>query len=387
MSLWFIWDGHFHAIHNFSCLLPPKHLISSEISKICISLGRRYIGKFFEFFNFLHSFHTKLAKNDPQWWILPKKSVRLAQNGQFWSFCRFSPIISHNSLSFSTFPILFTPNWLKMTHNAKFCQKSGLDWLQMVVHWDIYIFISFACSIPLFGLILTRSEKWALFWRFHAEILISCWDIYVFVSFDHSIPLFGLISTGLEKWALLWRFHAEILISCWDIYVFVNFYHSIPLFGLISTGSEKWALFWRFCAEILISCWDIYVFVSFDHSIPLFGLISTGSEKRALFWRFCAEILILCWDIYVFVSFDHSIPLFGLILTGLEKQALFWRFHAEILISCWDIYVFVSFDHSIPLFGLISTDSSPVLKVLCRSVDIPLRYLSQPELDLNLAWT
>ena len=121
--------------------------------------GGRYISKFFEFFNFLDSFHTKLAKNDPQWQILPKKSVILAQNGQFWSFCRFFPIISHNSLSFSTSLIPFTPNWLKMTHNAKFCQKSGLDWLKMVVHWDIYIFISFTCSIQLFGLILTSSEK------------------------------------------------------------------------------------------------------------------------------------------------------------------------------------------------------------------------------------
>ena len=160
MRLRFIQNGHFHVIHNFSHLLPPKHLISSKISKICISGGGRYIGKFFEFFNFLDSFHTKLAKNDPQWWILPKKSVRLAQNGQFWSFSRFFNITSHKrSLSFSTFLIPFTPNWLKMTHNAKFCQKSGLDWLKMVVHRDIYIFVSFACSIPLFGLISTMAQK------------------------------------------------------------------------------------------------------------------------------------------------------------------------------------------------------------------------------------
>ena len=102
-----------------------------EISKICISWRGRCISKFFEFFNFLDSFHTKLAKNDPQWQILPKKSVILAQNGQFWSLCRIFPIISHNSLSFLTFPIPFTSNWLKMTHNAKFSQKSGLDWLPM----------------------------------------------------------------------------------------------------------------------------------------------------------------------------------------------------------------------------------------------------------------
>ena len=70
-------------------------------------------------------------------------------------------------------------------------------------------------------------------------MLISHWDIYVFVTFDHSIPLFGLILTGSEKRTLFWRFHAEMLISHWDIYVFVSFDRSIPLFGLISTGSKK----------------------------------------------------------------------------------------------------------------------------------------------------
>ena len=100
-----------------------------------------------------------------------------------------------------------------------------------------------------------------------------------FVIFNHSIPLFGLILIGSEKWALFWRFHPEMLTSHWDIYVFVSFNCSLPLFGLISTGSEKWALFWRFHAETLISHWDIYVFVSFNHSIPLFGLILIGSKK------------------------------------------------------------------------------------------------------------
>ena len=90
--------------------------------------------------NFL-SFSTFWIPFTPNWLKMThngkfcqKKSVRLAQNSQFWSICRFSPIISQNSLSFLTFPIPFTPNWLKMTHNAKFCQKSGLDWLKMVVH-------------------------------------------------------------------------------------------------------------------------------------------------------------------------------------------------------------------------------------------------------------
>ena len=29
-------------------------------------------------------FHTKVAQNDPQWWILPPKWLGLVQNGQFW---------------------------------------------------------------------------------------------------------------------------------------------------------------------------------------------------------------------------------------------------------------------------------------------------------------
>ena len=33
-------NGQFHPIHNFSHLLPPKHLIFGEISKIFISGGR-----------------------------------------------------------------------------------------------------------------------------------------------------------------------------------------------------------------------------------------------------------------------------------------------------------------------------------------------------------
>ena len=38
---------------------------------------------------------------------------------------------SANFLSFSTFWIPFTPNWLKMTHNSEFSQKCWLDWLKM----------------------------------------------------------------------------------------------------------------------------------------------------------------------------------------------------------------------------------------------------------------
>ena len=190
-----------------------------------------------------------------------------------------------------------------------------------------------------------------------------------------------------------------MLISHWDIYVFVSFDHSIPLsLDSFQPAWNQWALFWRFCAETLISCSDIYVFVSFDHS-PLFGLILTVRKTSPVLKVSCRNVDIplrnFCFckfrryppaaDIYVFVSFNSSIPLFGLISTSLEmspvlkvSQIFMKVLCRKTLISCWDIYVFVSFNHSIPLFGLISTSSgktSPVLKVSCRNIDIPLRYL------------
>ena len=76
-------NGQFHPIHNFSHLLPPKHLIFWEIQRIFV-LGGGYIDKFVEFFNFFESFHTKATQNDPQWPILLPKWLRLARNGQFW---------------------------------------------------------------------------------------------------------------------------------------------------------------------------------------------------------------------------------------------------------------------------------------------------------------
>ena len=90
MRLRLTWNGQFHLIHNFSHLLSPKCLISGEISKIFIPVGG----------------------------------------------------ISANFLSFSTFLNHFTLKWLKMTYNGKFCQKSGLDWLQMT-NFGLQVFSSF----------------------------------------------------------------------------------------------------------------------------------------------------------------------------------------------------------------------------------------------------
>ena len=164
-----------------------------------------------------------------------------------------------------------------------------------------------------------------------------------------------------------------MLISHSDIYVFVSFDHSIPLFELISTSLEKRALFRRFRAETLISHSDISVFVSFDHTTIWTHFNRLGKTSPVL--KVSCRNIDIPWDIYVFVSFDRSIPLFGIILTGSEKRALFWRFCAETLISHSDIDVFVSFDRTtIWTHYDRLRKMSPVPKVSCRNIDIPLRY-------------
>ena len=85
-------SGQFYLIDNFSHLLPPKHLIFGEISKIFIS-GVAYIVKYFEFANFFKLFQTNAAENDPQWQIWPKTWLRLGQMANFAGFSIFSPKI------------------------------------------------------------------------------------------------------------------------------------------------------------------------------------------------------------------------------------------------------------------------------------------------------
>ena len=107
MRLRLTWNGQFHLIHNFSHLLPPKHLIFGEISKMFVSGGG-----------------------------------------------------GANFLSFPTFSNRFTPMLLKMTHNCKFGQKSGLDWVKMA------IFAYFSIFSPKMNLRLTRNGQFHLIHNF-----------------------------------------------------------------------------------------------------------------------------------------------------------------------------------------------------------------------------
>ena len=134
MRLRLTWNGQFHLIHNFSHLLPPKCLIFWEISKKIIPVLRGNISNFFEFFNFFaNHFTLRVAQNDPQWQILPKKWLRLAKNSQFRSFCRFFHLFPQNQAQidlewlitwFTTFPIFYhqSVSFLEKSHRFSFHQ-------------------------------------------------------------------------------------------------------------------------------------------------------------------------------------------------------------------------------------------------------------------------
>ena len=151
--------------------------------------------------NLFKSFHTNAAENDQQLQIWPKKWLRLSQNVHFciffylfpqidteidseWSispdsqlFPSFATKASHfwrnlknfhfwgggtlaNFLSFPTFSNRFTPMLLKMTHNCKFDQKSGLDLVKMA------IFAYFSIFSPKMRLRLTRNGQFHLIHNF-----------------------------------------------------------------------------------------------------------------------------------------------------------------------------------------------------------------------------
>ena len=66
-------------------------------------------------------------------------------------------------LSFSTSSKHFTLKWVKVTHNGKFCQKSGLDWLQMA---NFGHFAGFSIFSPKIRLRLTWNGQFHLIHNF-----------------------------------------------------------------------------------------------------------------------------------------------------------------------------------------------------------------------------
>ena len=91
MRLRLLSNGQFHLIHNFSHLLPPKHLIFGEISKIFISIEGGTLANFWSFPTFPNRFTPMQLENDPQWQIWPIKWLTLGQNGHFCIFFYLLP--------------------------------------------------------------------------------------------------------------------------------------------------------------------------------------------------------------------------------------------------------------------------------------------------------
>ena len=174
MRLRLTWNGQFSPDSQLFPSFTTKASHFWRNLKSALFYGGYISQIFWVLSTFSNHFTPEQAQNDPQWRILPKKWLRLAQNSQFWSFCRFFhlfpqnqaqiylewlitrfttfPIFYHHSisfleksqkfsflgggtsanfLSFSTVLNHFTPKWLKMTHNGEFCHQSGLDELKM----------------------------------------------------------------------------------------------------------------------------------------------------------------------------------------------------------------------------------------------------------------
>ena len=207
-----------------------------NLKNICSWGG--YIGKFFEFFNFFESFHTKVAQNDPQWQILPKMWLRLAQNDQFWSFCRFFHLFPQNET------------------------QIDLEW---PISPDSQLFPSFA-------------TKTSHFWRNLKNFIPAGWGyIGKFFEFFNFFKLFHTrvaqndpqwqilpkkwlrLAQNGQFWSICRFFHHflqnETQIDLeWPISPIHNFSHLLPpkclILGEISTsfvpGGVHWQIFWVF---------------------------------------------------------------------------------------------------------------------------------------------
>ena len=226
-------NGQFHLIPNFSHLLPTKHLIFGEIPKIFISGVGGVHRQIFWVFQLFQIVWHHAAGNDPQWQIWPKKWLRLGQNGHFciffylfpqneaeinseWSISlthNFSHLLptkhlifgeiskifiswagtSANFLNFPTFSTHLTPMWLEITHNGKFGQKSGLDWVKMA------IFAYFSIFSPKMRLRLTRNGQFHLIPNFSHLLPPRC------LIFGEIPKIF--ISAGGTSAIFFWVFH------------------------------------------------------------------------------------------------------------------------------------------------------------------------------------
>ena len=212
-------------------------------------MGEGILANFFGFATFSNCFTLDWLKKTLNGNFFPKTWLRLAPNDQFWSFCRFSHLFPQNDaqidlewpislihnfshllppeclifgkiskiiipgeggtlanfLSFSTYLNHFTLEWLKMTLNGKFCQKSDLDWLQNA---NFHHFAGLSIFSPKMRLRLTWNGQFHPIHNFSHLLPPKC---LIFGEISKIfIPLGGIsanflsVSTFLNHFTLKW---------------------------------------------------------------------------------------------------------------------------------------------------------------------------------------
>ena len=153
MRLKLLSNGQFHLIYNFPHLLPPKHLIFGEISKIFISMEGGTSANFLEFSNFFKLFHTNVAGNDPQWQIWPKKWLRLGSKWPFLHICLSFPpkwgwdwLGMVNFTWFTTFPIFCHQSISFLEKSQKFSFLRGGVHRQIFGVFQLFQIVSHQCG-------------------------------------------------------------------------------------------------------------------------------------------------------------------------------------------------------------------------------------------------
>ena len=258
-QLQIIQNGQFCPICNFSNLFPPKWLRMT------------WNGQFYLICNFSNLFTLE--------WL------RMTWNGQFQPICIFSNLLppkhlifgeiskfhlwgeggtSANFLSFPTFSNHFTPIQLKMTHNGKFGQNSGLDCVKMA---------NLACFSIFFPKMRPRLAQNGQFHLIH--------------NFSHLLPPKRLIFVEiLEK------------IFIWGGVILANFF-SFPTFQIVShqlaENDPQWQIWPKKCLRL---CQNgqcgmfFYLFPQNEAEIDSEWSISPDSQlfpsfatKASHFWR------------------------------------------------------------------------------------------------------
>ena len=100
-----------------------------------------------------------------------------------------------NVWSFPTFSNCFRPMWLKITHNCKFGQKSGLDWVKMA---KFSHFAGFSIFSPKMRLELTHNGQFYLIHNPNWNNIRPWLEEHVIFSHFYQLSSFGSLDWSSE---------------------------------------------------------------------------------------------------------------------------------------------------------------------------------------------